>query len=184
MLKGGQLVKRCRQHHHNLIGQARGAIATPAKVAILQAMTTSANNEGQDEIVNNLAASTSRLHQLKLEHDPATPDVISSASEGEEGDDPGVYVVAQGSHKDASTVETAGGQRREPFASTSAYLPATGPVVHADASAIQSSDPASQPQSEAGTSRNGEETFIFGASTRLGGRILYEGRDPWTHNAW
>ena len=22
------------------------------------------------------------------------------------------------------------------------------------------------------------------AATRLGGRILHEGRDPWTHNAW
>lgn len=25
---------------------------------------------------------------------------------------------------------------------------------------------------------------ITGAPTRLGGRILHEGRDPWTHNAW
>ncbi|CAD6563739.1 MAG: hypothetical protein CYPHOPRED_000053 [Cyphobasidiales sp. Tagirdzhanova-0007] len=26
--------------------------------------------------------------------------------------------------------------------------------------------------------------FVFGAATRLGGRTLTEGRDPWTHNAW
>lgn len=29
-----------------------------------------------------------------------------------------------------------------------------------------------------------DDGIVFGASTRLGGRILHEGRDPWTHNAW
>lgn len=35
-----------------------------------------------------------------------------------------------------------------------------------------------------GSSATAEKPFIFGAATRLGGRILTPDRDPWTHNAW
>lgn len=34
------------------------------------------------------------------------------------------------------------------------------------------------------TSQQDPDAFIFGAATRLGGRVLGPDGDPWTHNAW
>lgn len=76
---------------------------------------------GVDADVENLS-----LAELKLEHDPATPEI----------DDDDVQETSESDVVRAST---------------------------------------------SGTTADG---FIFGAATRLGGRVLYEGRDPWTHNAW
>ena len=69
------------------------------------------------------------LAELRLEHDPGTPDVTQA-------------VTPDGSDASAAGADST--------TNVSAY----------------------------------DDGFIFGAATRLGGRILTDGRDPWTHNAW
>jgi hypothetical protein len=99
------------------------------------------------------AAALSSLRQMSLEHDPATPDIASPASEDE---------------------------ANAPVASTSV----SPPIICSTDDATTDNDAVEQEGRRIQAFEKVDDGFIFGASTRLGGRILHEGRDPWTHNAW